>query len=144
MLPLSVALPLTLKLPVITSPVESNTATFDVPPTLTLTLPPLDATATLEVPLLIVVVSIDVDAIVAGFLVTVVEVHREDGFGENLFRRANDRLEHALVGVFPGALGNLDDEGSLRLDAAAEEAHGLLGIVDVVSAYAVLAVGMLE
>jgi hypothetical protein len=45
---------------------------------------------------------------------------------------------------FPRALGNLDDEGRLRLDAAPEQAHGLLRIVDVVRAHGVLAVGVLE
>jgi hypothetical protein len=54
-----------------------------------------------------------VDAIVAGLLVAVVEVHREDGLGEDLVGGADDGLEHALVGVFARALGNLDDERRL-------------------------------
>ena len=57
---------------------------------------------------------------------------------------ADDGLEHALVGVFARPLGNLDDERGLRLDAAAEEAHRLLGVVDVVGADGVLAVGVFE
>ncbi len=84
------------------------------------------------------------DAVVAGLLVAVVEVHGEDRLGEDLAGRADDRLEHPLVGVFARALGDLDDEGRLRVDAAPEQAHGLLGIVDVVRADGVLAVGVLE
>ena len=82
-----------------------------------------------------------VDAVVAGFLVAVVEVHGEDRLGKNLAGGADDRLEHALVGVVARALGNLDDERRLRLDAAPEEAHRLLDVVDVVGADGVLAVG---
>ncbi len=55
------------------------------------------------------------DAVVAGLLVAVVEVDGEDGLGKDLARRADDGLEHALVGVFARALGDLDDEGRLRL-----------------------------
>ena len=57
---------------------------------------------------------------------------------------ADDGLEHALVGVFARALGDLDDERRLAGDAALEQAHGLLGVVDVVGADGVLAVGELE
>jgi len=60
-----------------------------------------------------------VDALVAGLLVTVVEVDGEDGLGEDLAGRADDGFEHALVGVGAGTLGNLDDERGLRLDGAA-------------------------
>jgi hypothetical protein len=48
-----VMLPLALTTPVTYSPVVEYTMTFDVPPMLTLTLPPELATATLDVPLLI-------------------------------------------------------------------------------------------
>ncbi len=54
-----------------------------------------------------------VDAVVAGFLVAVVEMDGEDRLGENDLRRADDGFEHALVGVFARALGKLDDEGRL-------------------------------
>ena len=54
-----------------------------------------------------------VDAVVAGLLVAVVQVHREDGLGEDLVGGADDGLEHALVGVLPRALGDLDDERRL-------------------------------
>ena len=52
--------------------------------------------------------------------------------------------EHPLVGVAARALGDLDDERRLDVDAAAEQAHRLLGVVDVVGADGVLAVGDLE
>ena len=48
-----VTLPLTLSTPVIYSPVVAKTATFDVPPTPTETLPPELTTVTFELPLLI-------------------------------------------------------------------------------------------
>jgi hypothetical protein len=53
MLAAEVILPLALMTPVTYSPVVAYTMTFDVPPTLTLMLPPELATATLLVPLLI-------------------------------------------------------------------------------------------
>ena len=53
-------------------------------------------------------------------------------------------FEHPLVGVGARALGDLDDERRLGVDAALEQAHRLLGVVDVVGADGVLAVGVLE
>ena len=44
-----------------------------------------------------------VDAVVAGLLVTMIQMHGEDRFRENLLRGANDRFEHALVGVITRA-----------------------------------------
>ncbi len=85
-----------------------------------------------------------IDAVITGLLVPVVEMHREDGLWENLASRADDGLEHALVGVAARALGNLDDEGGFRIDRAFEEAHGLLGVVDVVGADGVFSVGVFE
>ena len=64
-----------------------------------------------------------IDAIVTGLFVAVIEMHGENGFGKNLFGGADDRFEHALVGVFARAFGELDDEGRLALDAAAEQAQ---------------------
>ena len=52
MLPLSVALPLTLKSPVIDTAAEVITITFDVPPTDAAILPPELTTVMLVVPLL--------------------------------------------------------------------------------------------
>ena len=48
-----VMLPVAETTPVTNSPVVANTATFDVPPTPTVTLPPELTTVTFEVPLLI-------------------------------------------------------------------------------------------
>ena len=84
------------------------------------------------------------DAVVARLFVTVVEVHREDGVRKDLVGGADDRLEHLLVRVFARALGDLDDKRGLRLEAAAEQAHRLLRIVDVVGADGVFAVGVFE
>src|ERR1041384_1316566 len=75
-----------------------------------------------------------VDTIVAGGFITVVEMDGEDGFGKNLFGGANDCFEHPFVGVSAGAFRELDNEGRLTLDAAAEEAHRLFEVVDVVGA----------
>ena len=85
-----------------------------------------------------------IDAVVAGFLVTVVEVHREDGLGEDVGGGADNGLKHALVGVFARALGDLDDEGGLGRDGTLEQAHGLLGVVDIVGADGVFPVSVFE
>ena len=84
------------------------------------------------------------DAVHAGLLVAVVQMNREDRLREDLVRRADHRLQQALVRVGAGALGDLDDEGGLAVDAAAEEPHDLLGVVDVVGADRVLAVRMFK
>ena len=73
-----------------------------------------------------------INAVVAGLLVAVVQMHGEDGFREDLLGGADDGFEHALVGVLPRALRDLDDERRLAGEAALEQAHGLLGVVDVV------------
>ena len=85
-----------------------------------------------------------VDALGAGLLITVVEVDGENGLGEDIARGADDGFQHALVGVGAGTLGNLDDERSLRLDGAAEKAHGLFRVIDVIGADGVLAVGVFK
>ena len=54
-----------------------------------------------------------IDAIVAGLLVTVVQVDRVDRRRKDLLGGQDDRLEHALVGVLARAFGDLDDEGRL-------------------------------
>jgi hypothetical protein len=82
-----------------------------------------------------------IDTVVARFLVTVIEMNGKDRIGENIRGGTDDRFEHPLVGVFSGALRNLNDERRLALDAAAEEAHRLFGVVDVVSADGEFAVG---
>ena len=73
-----------------------------------------------------------------------VEVDGEDRLGEDLVGGADHGFEHALVGVGARALADLDDERRLAVEAAAEQAHGLLQVVDVVSADGILAVGVLE
>ncbi len=85
-----------------------------------------------------------VDAIDAGGLVAMVQMDGEDGVGKDLVGGAQDGFEHALVGIGAGALGDLDDEGGLALDAAAEEAHGLFRVVDVIGADGIFAIGMFE
>ena len=85
-----------------------------------------------------------INALVAGLFVAVIQMHGEDGFREDLLGGADDGFEHALVGVFPGAFRDLDDERRLAVQAAFEQTHGLLGVVDVVGADGELAVGDLE
>ena len=84
------------------------------------------------------------DAVHAGLLVAVIEMHGENGLREDLVGRADHAFQHQLVGVGPGALADLDDERRLAVHAAAEQPHGLLGVVDVIGAERVLAVGKLE
>ena len=85
-----------------------------------------------------------IDALVAGLLVAVVEVDGVDRVREDHAGGADDGLEHALVGVAARALGDLDDKRRLRLDSTLEEAHRLLGVIDVVGADGVFAVGVFE
>ena len=85
-----------------------------------------------------------VDAVHAGLFVAVVQMDREDGFGEDLVGRLHHGLEHLLVGVLAGALGELDYERGLGADVALEETHRLLEVVDVVCADGVFAVGEFE
>ena len=73
-----------------------------------------------------------------------VQVDGEDGLREDFVGDADHRLEHLLVGVGAGALADLDDEGGLAVYAAAEQAHGLLQVVDVVRADGILSVCGLE
>ena len=85
-----------------------------------------------------------IDAFVAGLLVAVIKMDGKNSFGKDFCSRADDRFEHALVGVFPGTLGNLDDERGLGINGALEEAHRLLGVVDVVGADGVLTVSVFK
>ena len=65
-----------------------------------------------------------IDAIVAGLFVAMIEVDGEDGFGENLFGGADDRFQHPLVGIFPRAFRELDDEWRLALTCCRGTARG--------------------
>jgi hypothetical protein len=85
-----------------------------------------------------------VNAVVAGLLIAVVQVDSEDGLGKNIVSDADHRFEHFLMGVGAGTLANLYNEGSLAVHVAAEQAHGLLEVVDVVRANAVLSICSLE
>ena len=64
-----------------------------------------------------------VDAVDAGSLIAVVQVHREDGLGEDLVGGSDNVLKHQLVGVAARTLGNLDDERGLALNAPAEQSR---------------------
>ena len=85
-----------------------------------------------------------IDAVVAGLLVTVVEMDGENGLGEDFAGGADDGFQHALVGVVTRALGDLDDEGGLGVDGSFEKAHGLFGVIDVVGADGVFSVSVFE
>ncbi len=81
------------------------------------------------------------DAIVAGFFIAMIKVHRKNRLRKNLGCRPDDRFQHAFVGVFAGALRDLDDKRRLAVDAAAEQSHCLFTIVDVVGTYGETLVG---
>ena len=84
------------------------------------------------------------DAVVAGGLVAVVQVDGEDGIREDLVGRTDQAFEHGLVGERTGAFADLDDEGSLAVHVAAEQAHGLLQVVDIIGSDGILAIGRLK
>ena len=75
-----------------------------------------------------------IDGVVARLFIAVIEMDGEDRLGKHLLGRADERLEHAFVGIFSSAFGKLDDERSLALHVAAEEPEDLLHVVHVVSA----------
>src|SRR6266496_4061223 len=64
-----------------------------------------------------------VDAVITGFFVSVIQMYSENCTRKHLFGGANHRLGHAFVGIFSGALGELDDERRPALDIAAKEAE---------------------
>ena len=82
-----------------------------------------------------------VNAIVAGLLVTMIEMHGKDRVLEHFFRRADQRLEHPFVGVLPRAFRKLDNERRLALHVAAEQPEDLFHVVHVVSADGKFSVG---
>ena len=84
------------------------------------------------------------DAVHTRLLIAVIEMNRKHRLREDLIGRADDAFEHHLVGVGAGALADLDDERRLAVHAPAEQPHGLLGVVDVVGAERILAVGKLK
>jgi hypothetical protein len=63
-----------------------------------------------------------------------IEMNREDGLGVHVLGCANHAFEHAFVGIFSGALRELDDERGPALDISAKEAEQLFHVVDVVGA----------
>ena len=85
-----------------------------------------------------------IDAIVAGLFVTVIQMDGINCVRVDVACSADNRLKHALVGVFAGSLGDLDDKRRLGIDSTLEEAHRLLGVVNIESTNGVFAVGVLE
>ena len=81
------------------------------------------------------------DAIITRLFIAMIEMDGENGFGKHSLGRANYRLEHAFVGIFPGALRKLNDERRATLDIAAEQAEALFHVVDVIGADRKFAVG---
>src|SRR5205807_1110515 len=81
------------------------------------------------------------DAIIARLFIAMIEMDGENSFGKHSLGGANYRLEHAFVGIFPGALRKLNDERRATLDIAAEQAEALFHVVDVVRADRKFAVG---
>jgi len=72
-----------------------------------------------------------------------IEMDRKDCVGKDSLSCANDGFQHSLVGVFPRALRELNDERCFALHVAAEKPETLLHVVDVVGADSKLAVGHL-
>ena len=97
-----------------------------------------------------------VDAIVADFFGAVVEMDGENRLRKDLVGGSDHRFQESLVRIATGAAGNLNDEGGAlgRIDrivvrfglpqTPAEQADGLLQVVDVVRPDGVFAVGVLE
>ena len=81
------------------------------------------------------------DAIVTGFLVSVVEMHGKNYVGKHFLRCANHRFEHPLVGVFSRAFRELNDKRRLALHAAAEQPEKLFHVVNVIGADGEFSVG---
>ena len=85
-----------------------------------------------------------VDALVADFFGAVIQMHGENGLGEDVLGRANHGFQKPLVGVGAGPAGNLDDErrafgGVGRLlvrrglaEIAAKQPDRLFEVVDAV------------
>jgi hypothetical protein len=63
-----------------------------------------------------------------------IQVHGKDRVRKYLVGAADQAFQHQLVGVGTGALADLDDERGLAVEVAAEQAHGLFQVVDVVGA----------
>ena len=71
-------------------------------------------------------------------------MNREHRLRKHLLGAADDAFQHQLVRVAAGALADLNDERGLAGEAAPEQTHALLQIVDVIGANRVLAVSGLE
>src|SRR6266704_1580944 len=65
----------------------------------------------------------------------------ENRFGKHSFGGADNRLEHAFVGILSRAFGELDNEWRFALHIAAEQAEALFHVVNVVGADGEFAVG---
>ena len=81
------------------------------------------------------------DAIITGFLVSMVKMHGKNYVGKHFLRRANHRFEHPFVGVFSRAFRELNNKRRLALLAAAEQPEELLHVVNVIGADGELSVG---
>ena len=73
-----------------------------------------------------------------------VKMDGKDGIREDLVGRTDQALEHGLVGERTGAFADLDDEGSLAVHVAAEQAHGLLQVIDIIGSDGILAICRLK
>ena len=71
-------------------------------------------------------------------------MHREDGLGENVIGGADHGLKEPLVRIGACALGDLDNERSLAIDATTEKSHDLFSVIDIVSTDCVFAVSVLK
>src|SRR5690349_2095821 len=70
--------------------------------------------------------------IVTSLFIAVIEMYGENSFREDITSRTDNGFEHTFIRIFTSAFGDLDDEGGFRVDASTEEAHGLLGVVNII------------
>jgi hypothetical protein len=61
-----------------------------------------------------------VNAVIAGSFIAVVQVNREYGFRIDFVSGADQTLKENLIGVAASSLADLNDEGCLRVEVAAE------------------------
>jgi hypothetical protein len=69
-----------------------------------------------------------------------VKMDGKNGIRKNLISCTDQALEHGLVSERTGAFADLDNKRSLAVHAAAEQAHGLFQVVDIIGSDGILAV----
>src|SRR5204863_9833286 len=81
------------------------------------------------------------NAVVTGFLVSMVKMYGKNHGGKHFLRCANHCFEHPFIGIFPCAFGELNNKRRLALLAAAKQPEELLHVVNVIRADGEFSVG---